>query len=320
MSETSIKDFAGVRIGNAENVTAATGCTVFIFPEGAAAGLSVRGGGPASRESELLKSLAAADRIHSVLLSGGSAFGLDAAGGVMRYLEERNIGFDAGGIIVPLVCQSCLFDLTVADGKTRPDAEMGYEACVNSEDNNYSDGNHGAGTGCTVGKMYGMSRCMKSGIGSYAVRLGDFMAGAVVALNALGDVYDWKTAHKIAGALSDDGRTFARTDDAVYGGFEGEKSGFAWNTTLAVFMTNAKFRKSQLCKIADMSHDGLARSIRPVHTGMDGDSIYAVSLGDFEADVNAVGSIAADVIAEAVKRAVYSAESAYGYPSAKSIS
>ena len=306
MQEVSIKSFANVSIGNAEDLTAGTGCTVFIFPEGAPAGLSVRGGGPASRESELLKPLAAADRIHAVLLSGGSAYGLEASGGVMQYLEERNIGFNAGGVVVPLVCQSCIFDLTVGDAHIRPDKAMGYSACVNAESNNYQDGNYGAGTGATVGKLAGMEHCMKSGVGSYAVRSGELLAGAVVVLNSLGNIYNYKTGEKIAGVRNYDGDI----ESEFYA------HGFAWNTTLAVFMTNAKFTKSHLCKIADMSHDGFARSIRPVHTGADGDSIYAVSLGEVDADINAVGSLAAVVVSEAIMRAVYSAKSAYGIPSA----
>ena len=229
----------------------------------------------------------------------------------MRYLEERNIGFDAGGIVVPLVCESCLFDLMVGDGKVRPDAEMAYRACINSESGNYQDGNRGAGTGATVGKLCGMAKCMKSGLGSYALEVDGLKAGAVVALNALGDVFDHRTGKKIAGVLEDGGQVLR--EPALTTG------GFAWNTTLAVFMTNAKFPKAALCKIADMAHDGLARSIRPVHTGMDGDSVYAVSLGEVEADANMVGSLAAEVVSEAITRAVYSAESAYGFPSARDI-
>ena len=159
---------------------------------------------------------------------------------------------------------------------------------------------------------------LKTGIGSYAVEIGGIMAGAVVAVNALGDVHDWKTGRKIAGVLEDNGRSFARTDDVIYGGLD-SIGGFAWNTTLAVFMTNAKFNKPKLCKIADMSHDGIARSVRPVHTGSDGDTVYAVSLGDVEADADIIGSLAADVVSEAVIRAVYSAESAYRFISAKDI-
>ena len=173
MREISITELQNLKIGQAENAQAGTGCTVFLLGEnGAPVGLDVRGGGPASRESELLKPTAAAQVIHAILLGGGSAFGLDAAGGVMRYLEEHDIGFDVGVTKVPLVCQSDLFDLTVGDAHTRPDAAMAYQACVNAETGNYRDGNYGAGTGATVGKLMGMPHCMKSGIGSYAVQVG----------------------------------------------------------------------------------------------------------------------------------------------------
>ena len=200
MREISITELQNLKIGQAENARAGTGCTVFLLGEtGAPVGLDVRGGGPASRESELLKPTAAAQVIHAILLGGGSAFGLDAAGGVMRYLEERGIGFDVGVTKVPLVCQSDLFDLTVGDAHTRPDAAMAYQACVNAETGNYRDGNYGAGTGATVGKLLGMPHCMKSGIGSYAVQVGPLQVGAVVAVNALGDIYDWRTGRKAAG-------------------------------------------------------------------------------------------------------------------------
>ena len=209
MKEIKITDFEGLQIGNAENTEAATGCTVLLFgKDGAPAGLDVRGGGPASRESELLKPMAAAQVIHAILLSGGSAFGLDAAGGVQKYLEERGIGFDVGVTKVPLVCQSDLFDLTVGRMDVRPDAAMGYAACLGAEHNNYRDGNYGAGTGASVGKMTGMGTCMKSGIGSYAVQIGELKIGTIVAVNALGDIYDHHNGQIIAGMLSDDQKSF----------------------------------------------------------------------------------------------------------------
>lgn len=320
MKEISIKDFRNIQIGQAENVQAGTGCTVFLLGrEGASVGLDVRGGGPASRESELLKPLATAQVIHAILLAGGSAFGLDAAGGVMRYLEERGIGVDVGVTRVPLVCQSDLFDLTVADAHTRPDAAMAYEACVNAETGNYRDGNHGAGTGATVGKLLGMEHCMKSGIGSYAVQVGTLQVGAVVAVNAVGDVYDYENGRKIAGLLAADGKTFLDSELAALQAIEAQAEKFVGNTTLGVILTNARLDKSHLCKIAGMAHDGYARAIRPVHTSMDGDSIYAVSLGDVPADMDVVGTLAARVMAKAIVRAVQAAEPAYGLPSAGEI-
>lgn len=320
MKEISIKDFRNIQIGQAENVQAGTGCTVFLLGrEGASVGLDVRGGGPASRESELLKPLATAQVIHAILLAGGSAFGLDAAGGVMRYLEERGIGVDVGVTRVPLVCQSDLFDLTVADAHTRPDAAMAYEACVNAETGNYRDGNHGAGTGATVGKLLGMEHCMKSGIGSYAVQVGNLQVGAVVAVNAVGDVYDYENGRKIAGLLAADGKTFLDSELEALQAIEAQAEKFVGNTTLGVILTNAGLDKAHLCKIAGMAHDGYARAIRPVHTSMDGDSIYAVSLGEVPADMDVVGTLAARVMAKAIVRAVQAAEPAYGLPSAGEI-
>ena len=315
--EIPVTDIQNIRIGQAENAAAGTGCTVFICEGGMRAGLDVRGGGPASRESELLKPLAAAQYIHAIVLAGGSAFGLGAANGVMEYLEARDIGCDVGVTKVPLVVQSDLFDLTVGECSVRPDAAMGYEAARRAmEDPNYQDGNYGAGCGATVGKICGMDTCMNTGIGSFAIELGGLQIGAVVAVNALGDIYDWKTGQKIAGLLAPDRKSFRSTEEELARRITKIENRFANNTTLGVVLTNASFGKAQLCKIAGMAQDGFARSIRPVHTTADGDSIYAVSLGDLEADQDLVGALGAEVMSEAIKRAVYSAESAYGFPAA----
>ena len=321
MKEISVNDILQIKIVQMEDAENGTGCTVFVCEEGMRAGLDVRGGGPASRESELLKPLAAAQYIHSIVLAGGSAFGLGTANGVMKCLEERNIGFDVGVTKVPLVVQSDLFDLTVGSAFRRPDPEMGYAAAVHAlDDPNYRDGNYGAGCGATVGKITGMDNCMKTGIGSYAVQIGDLQIGAVVALNALGDVYDWKTGKQIAGLLKEDGSGFRDTQDYMKGNIDVVGNRFAGNTTLGVVITNAEFRKPELCKIAGMAHDGFARSIRPVHTSADGDSIYAVSVGNVRADQDVAGALAAEVVSEAITRAVKSAESAYGFPAAKDLS
>ena len=310
----------GVKIGQAEDTAGGTGCTVFICEEGMRAGLDVRGGGPASRESELLKPLASAQVIHAIVLAGGSAFGLGTANGVMSYLEKRGIGFDVGVTKVPLVVQSDLFDLTVGDAFARPDAAMGYEAAKRAlETPNYRDGNYGAGCGATVGKCEGMDFCMKTGIGSYAVELGPLKIGAVVAVNAFGDIFDWKTGQKVAGLLTEDKKGFRSTVDVMKERVVPVDNRFVSNTTLGVVMTNADLNKTQLCKIAGMAHDGYARSIRPVHTSVDGDSIYAVSAGDVKADQDLVGTLAAEVMSEAILRAVFSAESAYGFVSAKDL-
>ena len=233
----------------------------------------------------------------------------------MEYLEEQGIGFDVGVTKVPLICQSCLFDLTVADPKARPDKAMGYEACKNAETGNYQDGNFGAGTGATVGKIYGMERCMKSGIGSYAVQIGDLKVGALVAVNALGDVFDWKTGKKLAGLLSEDKRSFCLAEEEMYKSSQIVENKFVGNTTLGVVITNGRFTKAQLGKIAAMAHNGYGRCISPIHTSADGDTIYGVSTGDVAADEDMVGTLAARVMSEAIARAVRSAKSAYGYPS-----
>ena len=321
LREIPVTDFPGLRIGQVENAEAGTGCTVFLSESGMCAGLDVRGGGPASREPLLLDPLMAAQSIHAVVLAGGSAFGLDAAGGVMRLLEERDIGYPVGVTRVPLVVQSDLFDLTVGDPAVRPDADMGYEAARLALDTpNYRDGNYGAGCGATVGKAAGMDFCMKSGIGSYAVALGSLKVGAVVAVNALGDVFDWKTGAQIAGLLTEDKAALRSSSEYMRALLTPVENKFVGNTTLAVVFTNAAFDKSRLCKIAGMAQDGLARSIRPVHTSADGDSVYALSLGDLAVDQDLVGTLAAEVLSEAILRAVTSAESAYGFPSASDLS
>ena len=320
MREISIHDLQPVMIGQTENRGAGTGCTVFVCAEGMRAGIDVRGGGPASREIQLLDPLMAAREIHTIVLAGGSAFGLGAANGVMEYLEERGIGFDVGVTKVPLVVQSDLFDLTVGDAFVRPDAAMGYEAVKQAmESRNYRDGNYGAGCGASVGKIAGMQTCMKTGIGSYAVRLGELRIGAVVALNALGDIFDWKTGKQIAGLLTEDRKALRSTSEYMKAEPRIVENRFAGNTTLGVVITNAAFEKAALCKIAGMAHDGYARSIRPVHTSLDGDTIYAVSAGDLRADQELVGMLAAQVISEAIIRAVQGAESAYGLPCAAEI-
>ena len=317
MTELPISEIRGIRIGQTENVKAGTGCTVLVCEDGMRAGVDIRGGGPASRETPLLNPLMAAQTIHAIVLGGGSAFGLGAANGVMKYLEEKQIGFDVGVTKVPLVVQSDIFDLTVGDPFTRPDAAMGYEAAKAAmEAPNYRDGNYGVGCGATVGKIGGMETCMKTGIGSYAVELGELQIGAIVVVNALGDVYDWKTGKQVAGLLMEDRTALRSTSEYMKGSLEVVENRFVGNTTLAVVITNAAFQKAQLCKIAGMAQDGYARSIRPVHTSADGDSIYAVSVGNVAADQDVIGILAAEVVSEAILRAVENAESAYGYPSA----
>ena len=318
--EIPIHKVGNIHIGQTEDRDAATGCTVLISEEGMCAGLDVRGGGPASRDTHLLDPQTAAQTIHAVLMGGGSAFGLGAASGVMQYLEEHDIGFDVGVTKVPLVAQSDLFDLTVGRSDVRPQPEMGYEAArLAMEEPNYRDGNYGAGCGATVGKMAGMECCMKTGIGSYAIEIGSFRIGAIVALNALGDIYDWKNGQKIAGLLTEDGKGFRDTVELMSQSLDVVENKFTGNTTIGVVITNAAFNKTQLCKIASMAHNGYARSIRPVHTSADGDSIYAVSAGTEPVDQDLAGTLAAEVMSEAIIRAAESAEGAYGFPAMRDL-
>ncbi len=320
MKEIPVLEIENIRIGQVEDAENGTGCTVFVSENGMRAGVDVRGGGPASCETPLLNPLMAAESIHAITLGGGSAFGLGASAGVRRFLEESGIGFDVGVTKVPLVVQSDIFDLTFGNAFVRPDEKMGYEAAKTALDSpNYRDGNYGAGCGATVGKIAGMDYCMKTGIGSYAMQVGEVKVGAIVVLNALGDIFDWKTGKQIAGLLTEDKKGLRSTAEQMALNTEVRENKFAGNTTLAVVMTNGYFDKAQLCKVAGMAHDGYARSINPVHTSMDGDSIYAVSLGEVRVDQDLVGTLAARAVSEAIIRAVESADTAMGYPARKDI-
>ena len=301
MKEIKLTDIGNFNIGNAQDLENGTGVTVIISKEGMGAGIDIRGGGPASRETPLLNPLMHAETIHALVLSGGSAFGLDASAGVMEYLEERNIGFDVGFTKVPLVLQSCIFDLGYKNFKIRPDKEMGYKACLDSENNIIKEGSFGAGTGAAVGKLYGMEQSQKSGLGVYAVQVGELKIGAIVAVNAFGDVFDNK-GNKIAG-LKDKNGNFLDFKEEMYKSIK-PKNHFTDNTTIGAIITNAKFSKAMLCKVASMGQNGLARRISPVHTMSDGDSVYALSVGNLEADVNVVGTLACQVMEMAIERAV----------------
>jgi len=313
MKEIGIMEVGGFRVGHAQNEEAATGCTVILCDRMSPAGLDVRGGGPASRESQILNPVANAEGINAVLLSGGSAFGLDAAGGVQKYLEERDIGFDVGVTKVPLVSQSCLFDLSVGSKDIRPDAAMAYAACANASAAAPAEGNVGAGTGCSVGKYRGIDRAMKSGFGTYALQAGALKVGALVAVNALGDIYG-PDGRQVAGLLDPARTGLTSTLDELFRDVTLAENLFTGNTTLGVVVTNARFQKTQLTKIAGMTHNGYARAIRPVHTTADGDSIYALSVGQIPGDINVVGAMAALAMERAILRAVRSARSAYGLP------
>lgn len=301
-----------VRIGHAQNVAAGTGCTVIIAEKGATVGVDVRGGAPGTRETDLLAPENLVDQAHAVLLAGGSAFGLDAAGGVMQYLEEKGFGFDVLVTKVPIVCGAVLFDLYVGDHTVRPGREMGYRACRDSETNNTRQGCVGAGTGASVGKILGIQRAMKSGLGAYALQVNGLKIGAVVAVNCLGDVVDPGTEKRLAGLLSEDGCAIADTEEEMIRSFAARKDLFAGNTTIGTVVTNATLTKAQAKKVACMAHDGYARTMRPAHSMVDGDTIFTMATGGVDADISVVGFLAARVVAQAVVRAVTRSESAYG--------
>lgn len=319
MEEIGILEVGGFQIGQAQDMEAATGITVLLCDTCAPTGVDIRGGGPASRETPLLDPRAASTGIHALVLSGGSAFALDAAGGVMRYLEERDIGFDVGVTRVPLVCQSCVFDLAIGRKDVRPDAAMAYQACLNARRDTVEEGCVGAGTGCTVGKCGGADFAMKSGLGTYAVRNGDLCVGAIVAVNAMGDIYDIDTGKQLAGLRGEEGTGLRSSEEFIYAMETQKAAGYAANTTIGAIVTNAAFDKSKMGKIAAMAHNGFARTIRPVHTSNDGDSIYALSLGTVEANIDVVGTLASYVMGKAVGRAVRAAHGMCGFPAMRDL-
>ncbi|MDR2631457.1 MAG: P1 family peptidase [Spirochaetaceae bacterium] len=320
MREIKINEIVGYKIGHAQNEAGATGCTVILCEKGAVAGVDVRGGAPATRETELLNPLNMAERIHAVLLSGGSAFGLDAAAGVMAFLEERNIGFDVGVGMVPLVCGAALFDLTVGDSRCRPDKAMGYAASENAwAAGEVAEGNRGAGTGASVGKYLGKERMMKSGLGIYALAAGGLRCGAVVAVNALGDVLDADTLKPLAGILNSEKTGLDCTAALMYRDIGKRPEVFPGNTTIGCVITNGKLTKTGANKAASMAQDGYARVIRPVHTSVDGDTIFVMASGEVEVAVDTLGTLAAEVMARAINRAVLTARAAYGLKSAGDI-
>ena len=312
MQKIKFTDIDGIKVGNAEDLEAATGCTVIICEEGATAGVDVRGGSPGTRETDLLNPQNLVDKVHAVMLSGGSAFGLDAASGAMAYLEERNIGFDVQVTKVPIVCSAVLFDLVVGDYSVRPDFNMGYRACENASNEKCSSGNIGAGTGATIGKVLGLERAMKGGLGSCAFQIGDLQVGAIVAVNCLGDVIDPETGEILAGLLDEDGKTLIGTENILVENYDDKKNIFSGNTTIGVVATNGIFTKAETNKLASMAHNGYARSIRPAHTIFDGDTIFTMATGKVEADINVVGLLAARAMERAVVDAIKSADSIYG--------
>lgn len=391
-----VTEIPGFRLGNAEDLEAGTGCTAIICEKGAVAGVDVRGGGPATRETDLLRSENSVQTINCVMLSGGSAFGLEAGSGAMRFLEKKGAGFRMGDICVPIVCQASLYDLDVASSQVRPDREMGEQACENAYSGIFSDGNYGAGTGATVGKYCGMDRAMKSGLGTFACSNGVVHVGAVAAVNAIGDVYNGN-GRLIAGILSPDGTQISgsinylknaivkddtpaedtvraekdvpskvpaetaaesapekvseapeetvdeaapvaadetasepvpeseiQAEDIVYDhrlelSSDDLGEDVTFNTTISCLITNAKLTKSQANKLASILHDGYARSIKPVHGTLDGDTIFVMTTGEVDVNFDAFAALATDTLQYSVINAVTSAEDAYGFPSARTM-
>ncbi len=303
----NINEMDGFRIGNSSDFVAKTGVTVIVFDKKATVGVDVSGGGPASRETHLCDPTTADNPVNAIVLSGGSAFGLAAADGVMRYLEENGLGYDTGFAKVPLVCASCIYDLNYGHANTRPDSLMGYKACKDAEINFPKSGDVGAGTGATVGKILGMERASNSGLGIFAVRLGKLEMAAVVAVNALGDIFDPSTGEEIAGLRSEDGKGFAETKNELYK-IAKKTDLFSGNTTIGAVITNGNFSKAEMNKIASMTRNAYARCINPVGTLADGDTIYAASVGGADADVNVAGTLAAEVMERAIVDAVKSSK------------
>lgn len=311
----SITDVPGIEVGHAQDLKAGTGCTVILCRNGAATGVNVQGGAPATRETDCLRPENVVTEAHAVVLTGGSAYGLDCAGGVMRYLEEQGIGYDVGVTRVPIVATAALNDLAFGDHRVRPDAAMGYSACLNASKKNVEQGNVGAGTGAAIGRLAGNARGMvKGGLGAASFSFGDLIVGAIVVVNCNGDVIDAETGKTLAGTLNPERTGVAgamkllTTQNKQYNG------GFPTNTTIGVVATNASLDKAIATRVAMMAQDGYARTIVPIHTLGDGDVTFCMCTGKLQADPNRVGAIAAWVMARAVVKAVKAAESLHGVP------
>jgi L-aminopeptidase/D-esterase-like protein len=312
----------GFRIGHAQSEEGATGCTVVLCEAGMAAGVDVRGSAPATRETDLLDPVNAVQAVHAVMLSGGSAFGLDAASGAMAFLAERGIGFATLAGVVPIVCGASLFDLHLGKPGIRPDKAMGYAACENAFAGNAQggrQGNVGAGTGASVGKLFGLARSMKSGLGVHAVQIGKLLCAALVAVNALGDVHDPATGKPLAGLMDASGKALGDTPEALWQSIGSPPDVFAGNTTIGCILTNARLGKAEAKKLAAMAHDGYARAIFPAHTTVDGDAIFALSHGQETAGLDGLGALAAEAMATAVANAARSAKAAYGLLAARDL-
>jgi len=326
----SITAVSGIRVGHAQDEEALTGCTVVLCEQGAVGGVDQRGSAPGTRETDALNPVHLVTHVHAIVLAGGSAFGLESATGVMRYLEERGVGFNTGVARVPIVPAAILFDLGIGRADVRPDAAMGYQACLNASSDPPAEGNIGAGMGATVGKILGMGQAMKSGIGTASLEIGSkVIVAAIAAVNAFGDIIDPAIGQIIAGArtlqkgpfqigaagyFADTLQVMKTLVGRTVLGFSTRES-----TVIGVVATNARLTKVQATKVAQMAQDGLARTVRPAHTMLDGDTIFALATGEHAADVNIVGAFAAEVLAQAILRAVRAAKPVANFPAASQL-
>ncbi len=311
----AITDVPGIEVGHAQDLGAGTGCTVVLCRNGATPGVDVCGGAPATRETDCLRPENVVTEAHAVVLTGGSAYGLDCAGGVMRYLEEQGIGYDVGPTRVPIVPAASLNDLAFGDHRVRPDAAMAYQACLNASQSNTEQGNVGAGTGAAIGRLEGNARgMMKGGLGTASFSIGKLIVGAIVAVNCNGDVMDPESGETLAGTLNPERTGVAGAMRLLTTRNEQYKEGFPSNTTIGVIATNAILDKAFATRVAKMAQDGYARTITPIHTLGDGDVVFCLATGQLRADPIRVGAIAADVMARAVVKAVKAAESLHGVP------
>jgi len=324
----SITDIKGILVGQSENRKALTGCTVVICKKGAIGGVSQRGGAPGTRETDLLRPMRLVQKVHGILLAGGSAYGLDAAGGVMQYLEEKSFGFEAGPTVVPIVPSAILFDLAVGDFSVRPDKAMGYDACINASSAPPMQGNYGAGTGATVGKILGYKQSMKSGIGTASMQIANgVIIGALVAVNAFGDIV--KDNKIIAGArtikkgplIIGKEKYFADTLETMQSLAGRKILSYAakQNTIIGVIATNAALSKEEVNYFSDIASNGIALSVQPAFTMFDGDTIFGLATGQVKSDINILSAFAPKVFSRAIINAVMAANPIVGLPSHNSI-
>jgi len=306
----AITDVQGIRVGHAGSCSAATGCTVILCEDGAVGGVEIRGSASGTRQIDSLYPVHMVQQVHALLLTGGSSFGLDAAGGVVRFLEEQEKGLDVGVARVPIVPTAVIFDLAIGDARVRPDAAMAYQACRNASARVVEEGSVGVGTGATVGKLFELNRACKGGVGTASLTGKEgVVVGVLAVVNALGDVVDEKTGERLVGLRDEEGKTLVSTAELLRQGVSKKRFGRSQgNTTIGVVATNVALNREDAIKVAQMAHNGLARVISPINTTVDGDIVFALSLGRQQGDVNHVGALAEAAIMEAVKRGVMKAD------------